>query len=99
MADLDAAFAATEKLVEEGRKALEERIKRQQADDRYHIAKLIVWAFVVLMAWVVVAATLGAYLYNWDRLAEAGKFLMAILGSVMLPVVTLVIGYYFGKDR
>ena len=99
MADLDAAFAATEKQAEEGRKALEERIKRQQADDRSHIAKLIVWAFVVLMAWVVVAATLGAYLYDWDRLLEPGKFVMAILSSVMLPVVTLVIGHYFGKDR
>jgi len=30
-------------------------------------------------------------------LVEPGKFVMAILGSIMLPVVTLVIGYYFGS--
>ncbi len=47
-ADLDAAFAATEKLFEKGETARGESIKRQQADDRSYIAKLIVRAFVVL---------------------------------------------------
>lgn len=99
MADLDSAFEATEKTVEESKKALEEKLQRQQADDRSHIAKLIVWAFVILVGWVVIAATIGGYFLEWSRLIEPGKFLMVILGSVMLPVVTLVIGYYFAKEK
>jgi hypothetical protein len=47
----------------------------------------------------VVAAVVGGTIYfsDWNRIAEPAKFLMAVLGSVMLPVVTLVIGYYFGS--
>ena len=97
--DLDAEFNATERTAEERDKALDERLKRQQADDRSSIAKLIVWSFVVLMAWVVVTMTIGTFQLGWDKLIEPSKFLMSILSSVLLPVVTLVIGYYFGKDK
>jgi len=48
---------------------------------------------------VVLAAIVGTIFFPWDKLVEPGKFLTAILGSVMLPVVTLVIGYYFGKEN
>jgi polyferredoxin len=95
--DLDSEFAATEQQIKQAGKALEDLIKRRQADDRSMIAKVIVAAFVVLVVWVVVAVTLGTYFYDWESLVEPAKFLMAILGSVMLPVVTLVIGYYFGS--
>jgi hypothetical protein len=98
-ADLDSEIAAAEQVVEQGRKAFEDRLKRQQADDRSLIAKLIVWAFVFLMTLVVFAAIVGAYLFDWNALVEPAKFLMAILSSVMLPVVTLVIGHYFGKEK
>ena len=99
MADLDANFAATKQTAAERDKALEDRIKRQQADDRSFIAKLIAWSFVILMGWVVVAATIGAIFFDWNTLTEPAKYLMTILSSVMLPVVTLVIGYYFGREK
>ena len=99
MADLDSAFADAERTAEERKNALKDHLSRRQADDRSFIAKLIVWSFVILMAWVVVAASVGAYFFDWSRLTEPAKFLMTILSSVMLPVVTLVIGYYFGKDK
>ena len=97
MADLDAAFAATEKTVEEGKNALQ--LANMRAGDRSYIAKIIVWSFVVLMVWLVVATTVGTYLFDWAKLTEPAKFLMTILSSVMLPVVTLVIGYYFGSEK
>jgi hypothetical protein len=98
MADLDSQIAAAEELVKQSQKALEDRNKRLQADDRSHIAKVIIWAFVALMAVVVAALIVGlAYFSDWDKISEPAKFLMAILSSVMLPVVTLVIGYYFGS--
>jgi len=99
-ADIDAAFAATLQEQQQAAKELEAseaRLKRQQADDRSAIAKIIVVAFVVLIAWVVIAATVGAALFAWDEIAEPVKVLMTILSSVLLPVVTLVIGYYFGS--
>jgi uncharacterized membrane protein len=98
MADIDSQIAATEELVKQSQRALEERNKRLQADDRSHIAKLIIWAFVILMTVVVVAVVVGvAYFRSWQEVSEPAKFLMTILSSVMLPVVTLVIGYYFGS--
>ena len=98
MPDIDSQIAAAEELVKQSQKALEERNKRLQADDRSHIAKLIIWAFVVLLTVVVIAVVIGlAYFGDWNEVSEPAKFLMAILSSVMLPVVTLVIGYYFGS--
>jgi len=99
MADLDSEFAVTEQAAEEKNKALDERLKRQQADDRSLIAKVIVCAFVGLMTLVIVAVMIGVYFYDWEALSEPAKFLMAILSSVLLPVVTLVIGHYFGKEK
>ena len=97
--DLDSEFAAAGEVVEQGKRAIDDRIKGQQADDRSIIAKVIVFSFVAILAFVVVAASYGAYYRDWNTLVEPGKFKLTILGSVMLPVVTLVIGYYFGKDR
>ena len=98
MADLDSAFRATQQQILQGQKALDDLLNRQKADDRSHIAKLIVWAFVILMGVVVLGVILGVlYLNSWDKISEPAKFLMAILSSVMLPVVTLVIGHYFGN--
>jgi len=100
MADIDSQIAAAEQAFRQSQQALEDRSKRLQADDRSHIAKLIVWAFVGLMAFVVVTVVAGvAYFGDWNGISEPAKFLMAILSSVMLPVVTLVIGYYFGKEK
>ena len=99
MSDLDSEFAEVGAAVEEGKRALDDRIRGQQADDRSLLAKVIVFSFVVLVAWVVVAASIGAFYRDWNTLVEPGKFLLTILGSVMLPVVTLVIGYYFGKEK
>jgi len=97
MADIDSQIAAAEEAVKRSEKAVEDLAQRQQADDRSHIAKLIVWAFVLLMGIVVAAVIVN--LSNWNAISESAKFLLAILSSVMLPVVTLVIGHYFGSKQ
>lgn len=100
LTDLDRQFKETEGELQQGAKRakdLQDSIDRQQADDRSVIAKMIIWAFVVFVGIVVVAAILGAAFRDWNQMVEPAKFLMGILGSIMLPVVTLVIGYYFGK--
>jgi hypothetical protein len=45
MADIDSQIAAAEEAVKRSEKAVEDLSQRQQADDRSHIAKLIIWAF------------------------------------------------------
>ena len=102
MPSLDAEIQETEQRVEQTRRDVEDWQQRQQErqqDDRSLIAKVIVWAFVLLMAVVVLIVAIGTLFIGWDKLSEPAKFLMSILGSVMLPVVTLVIGYYFGKEK
>ena len=99
MADVDSEIAAAEKKVQQSREAYDQRIYDQQADDRSYIAKLVVRVFVGLVVLVVLAVIAGIFYFcgDWDKLVEPAKFLMAILGSILLPVVTLVIGYYFGS--
>ena len=97
--DLDAFLKATESAREKKDQSLEDLLRRQQADDRSFIAKLVAWSFVLFIGWVVVLTTIGAAMFDWNDIAEPAKYLMTILGSVMLPVVTLVIGHYFGKEK
>jgi hypothetical protein len=71
--------------------------QRQQDGDRSLLAKVIIFAFVALVVIVVAATIAAAAFFPWANVEEPAKFLMAILGSVMLPVFTLLIGYYFGS--
>lgn len=100
MSDLSQELLETARNVEQGQKALEEYARRQEQDDRSLIAKLIVYAFVGLIGFVMLILTIALFYFkDWKPIEEAAKFLVAILSSVLLPVVTLVIGYYFGKDK
>ncbi|MCG8507135.1 MAG: hypothetical protein MI755_21190 [Sphingomonadales bacterium] len=93
---------------------VDNQLRRQHAKDQSRIAWVIIWAFVaslgvvfliVLLQWAVplecVAITDGDKTEvtcpdaPWKPPAE---FLLAAISSVMLPVVTLVLGYYFGKE-
>ena len=99
MSDLDQSFQATEKNVEQGQKVAEDYAQRLQTDDRSLIAKLLMYAFVGLIGLVVLMVAAGTAYGGWDKWVDASKFFLGILSSVLLPVVTLVIGYYFGKDK
>ena len=73
-------------------------IKRQRADAQTRIAWVIVWAFVIAIAgiFLLVLGSQASLTVNWKEPAE---FLAGIVSSVLLPVVTLVLGYYFGKEK
>ena len=73
-------------------------VKRQQADAQTRIAWVIVWAFVIAIAgiFLLVLGSQAGLATSWKEPAE---FLAGIVSSVLLPVVTLVLGYYFGKDK
>lgn len=91
-ADLDSKFAAAEHAKKKAEASL------RNATDRSYIAKLIVWFFAGQVAVITICVPVGIYFFDWSDIAEPAKYLASILSSVMLPVVTLVIGYYFGKE-
>jgi hypothetical protein len=97
MADIDSKIRLAEEEDQKRQKAQADRAAAQQADDRSLIARVVVFSFVGLVVLVVLAAMAGTYYLGWDKLVEPGKYLVGLLGSIMLPVVTLVIGYYFGS--
>lgn len=85
---------------------VEDHVKRQRARDQSRIAWVIIWAFVVAIAAIFVLV-LGNLLMavechapaNCVQWQDPAKFLLGIVSSVLLPIVTLVLGYYFGKEK
>lgn len=107
MASLASLFKEIDELQVENQSVQEkvdDEIRRQRAKDQSRIAWVIIWAFVaaiggifllVLGQLLVTGANTGTNA-GWKEPAE---FLVNIVSSVLLPVVTLVLGYYFGKEK
>lgn len=76
---------------EQVRKAFESSVVR----DRSAIAKRIVWLYVS-----VIGAT-AAYLISFGLIKQLNEFgnLSELVKIAVLPVITLVLGYYFGSHR
>jgi len=75
-------------------------IKRQKAQDQSRIALIVIWTFVL--------AIMGIFMFVLGSIAVASgstawkdpaEFLSGAVSSVLLPIVTLVLGYYFGKEK
>ncbi len=69
--------------------------------DRSRIAMLIVWAFVISIGALILFVFVGAVVYQaWSGdgvWVKAAAQISGVLQDVMLPVVTLVLGFYFGS--
>ncbi|SMF69612.1 hypothetical protein SAMN06265365_12779 [Tistlia consotensis] len=100
MASLDALVSDVRAGVTQTRESLVDHLAKVQAADRSLIAKLVVWLFLIAclgtVVFIVVAIWAGFAVAEWDTGAER---LIQLLSSVILPVVTLVIGYYFGSEQ
>lgn len=89
--------------------AVDEEIKKRRARDQSRIAWLIIWAFVVAIGSIFLLVVGGLLLgeecgagdpeCDPERWENAATFLLGIVSSVLLPVVTLVLGYYFGREK
>ncbi len=104
--DLDALLRSVD-IKEEKLQSQEQDIARystkRETDDRSFIAKLIVVAFVlsigVFILFVGAIGISGACdAACGDRWKDAAAQITEILKSVLLPVVTLVLGFYFGRQ-
>jgi len=88
-------ITAAEKKLTETKQASESYAARRQARDRSFIANLVVITFVFLIAVIAIVVLFR----DWSEVQEPAEFVAKLMSSVLLPVVTLVIGYYFGKSR
>lgn len=90
-------FESENRIVEE---KVGDQIKRQRARDQSRIAWVIIWTFVIAIGGIFLLV-LGYLLFGDEGQGwkEPSEFLVGIVSSVLLPVVTLVLGYYFGKEK
>lgn len=100
--EVDREFRELEALVEEASESVDESERRLQSEDRSKIAKRIVWLFIAACSGILLFIAIAVFwrpdgaVVGWE---EAAKQMVVILSSVILPVVTLVIGYYFGSEN
>ena len=75
----------------------DEYSKRRQADDRSHIALIIIWLFAGMIGGLLVFTLIGMVSgFAWR---EPADFMLEALKTLVLPVLTLVLGFYFGSSR
>ncbi len=76
--------------------AAQQSSAQQEDADRTHITRTVMdvfrWAFLLSVPLLIVLS-----LIMTSAAGEAIKALVDILKSVLLPIVTLVLGYYFGR--
>ena len=90
-------LASTRKTIESERESVEDQLARKRAEDRSEIARIIVYLFAGSFVLTLVAIPVLAWtVSDWTDVSEK---LLTLLSSVLLPVVTLVIGYYFGSEQ
>lgn len=79
---------------------IEDKIRHRRAKDQSRIAWLIIWAFVICVSIIFLFVTISnLWVENTADWKSPAEFLLSVVSSVMLPVVTLVLGYYFGKEK
>ena len=103
-ADLEKLIAQASEDTSFAQKDFDAQKRMQEADDRSNIGKIIIWAFVCLIAaiifYIIVTGLVLLFAEDEQRFQLAPVELMVqVLSSVMLPIVTLVLGYYFAKDK
>ena len=84
-------------------------VKKKHAKDQSGIAWLIISAFVVSIGLIFIfvffnlgpipGCTPSASVTCPLQWEVPAKFLVGIISSILLPVVTLVLGYYFGTEQ
>ena len=85
-----------ESLVSQLEKAAESADSRDKI--RTYIAIGVVAVFLVIVLMVIVHTLIGSPTTGlWQTQKEPAAFAVNVLTSVLLPVVTLVLGYYFGR--
>lgn len=80
--------------------SLETEAEKAKNKDRSVIARWLVLAFIaILLTLVVYVLSVPFTNKGWEEIETVVTFALTITSSVLLPVVTLVLGYYFGTSQ
>lgn len=97
---LQQQFKETEKQVAKQQDSVSAEEQRRRGRDRSQIARLIVYLFAASFLLILITIPLmplhERVAPHWDKITEK---LLTLVSSVLLPVVTLVIGFYFGSEQ
>ena len=92
--DADADIVAKIKQIE----SLTNSLAQQRSHLRQTRDRSIIGISVVLFFLLTITALVSFVLFESDWTSKA-EFLATALSSILLPVVTLVLGYYFGTEK
>jgi ABC-type dipeptide/oligopeptide/nickel transport system permease component len=107
-AELRARFDAVEGTVEQVEKTAEAYKKKDRSRIAQTVVSLYAGVVAACFAFVIVIFVIGTY---WKTLCgtppaagcvpwqEPAEFLLKVLTTAVLPIVTLVLGYYFGTAK
>lgn len=90
-------LAETREVVEEVDESAEDYAARRQADDRSKIAHVIVYLFAGLVSVFFAFVILEPHFTETS--SEASSLMLDALKTLVLPILTLVLGYYFGSTK
>jgi hypothetical protein len=99
--DTDALIADAGQSLQQASDSVTEHERRQETQDRSQIARIIIWTFALTVGgFFIIAAIMGIVgsyrgVTDWK---DAAGLIVEVLKSVLLPVVTLVLGFYFGRQ-
>lgn len=106
--DLEQKLADAQRLVGAAAESAEAFQKKSESSDRSRISGIIICTFAILLLGVflyLAVSTIFQFQWNITDPAQtlgskdAAALMKDILSSVVLPVVTLVLGFYFGTEK
>ena len=74
--------------------ALDDEASRHK--DRSVIGRWVVAMFLFVVVALIPYILIGPQVYGWESIRVPAEYASITIGSVLLPIVTLVLGYYFG---
>lgn len=88
-------LARERRFVETAEKTLERVEREAETRDRSTVTMIVMVVFAVALLASIIVLVIASYASdNWSSLSQN---VLDVLKSVVLPVVTLVLGYYFGR--
>ena len=79
--------------------SLESDAESAKNKDRSVIARWLVLAFIATLLFLIVYVLISPlFLNDLTEIRSASEQAITIISSILLPVVTLVLGYYFGTN-
>lgn len=83
---------------ENAKSAVRPEIERQlEAEIRTKVAMIFTWSFVLLVGSVLLYMISSTFLPEYGCTEDTPRQLIGILQGTFLPVLTLVLGYFFGS--